>query len=365
MSVLPQLERELLAAHGRRRQRRRIDFRGTAAALAGIAVVVAVVVAIGGAGHRRATVAVQEATAPPGAAVVVRHINAEVLFVGGGSLYLGEPTSTGTNLVHRDSVTGRVICVVGFPGQIEHVLPAYGALWVATAGQPQLWKIDPNSGDLLAPTLTLPGSRDYEGDIGSLSATGGSVWVGTGHDLIRVAPETGTIKSVTRFPGASGIKVAADASHLVVSVGYARARVQLRDPVTGAFRASSGSFPVGVRLAHQPSFGGIAGDGVWITFAIGGPRGYVERLDLRTMKAVPATIVYGTGGIQAQVAGGILWVTQVGGGAARNYCADPITGQPRLTLPFLSSAPFSGANSRYLYFGSQNLLRAPIDPRCR
>jgi hypothetical protein len=362
MSILPQLESELLKAHQRRRPRRRIDIRGAAAVAVGVAVVVAVVVAIAGAGHRRAAVAVRPSVAPPGAAVVAHHINGEVLHIGDGSLYLGQPTSTGMNLVHLDSTTGAVICTVGFAGQIEHVLPAYGALWVTTAGQPQLWKIDPNSGDLLAATLTLPGSYDYEGDTGALSATGGSVWVGTGHDLIRVSPETATIKSVTRFPGASGIKVAANSSHLVVSAG---ARVQLRDPVTGALRASSGSLAAENRLAPQPSFGGVAGDGVWISFAIGGPRGYIERLDLRTMKPVPATIVYGTGGMQAQVTDGILFVTQTGGGAARNYCADPITGRPRLTLPFLSSAPFRGANSRDLYFGSQNLLRAAIDPRCR
>ncbi len=345
---------------------RRIDFRGAAAALAGIAVVVAVVVVIAGAGHRRAAVSLPATKAPPGAAVIVRHIHAQVLFVGAGSLYLGQHTTTGTDLVHRDSVSGQLICVVGFPGQIEHVLPAYGALWVTTAGNglPQLWKIDPNSGDVLAPTLTLPGTHDYQGDIGSLAATGRSVWVGTGHDLIRVAPDTARITAVTRIPGAAGVEITADHSHLVTTGSYRKA-VQLRDPVTGALRGSSGLFPAEAKFARTPGLAGVAGEGVWISFAQGGPRGFVERLDLRTMKPVPGTIVHGTGAIQAQILDGILWVTQTGGGAALNYCADPVTGSPRLALPFLSNALFAGANSKYLYYGSQNLIRAPIDPRCR
>jgi hypothetical protein len=365
MSVLPQLERELLAAHARwRRRRPQLNLRGAVAVLAGVAVVVAVVVVIATAGHRPTAVTVRTATTPPGAVVLVRNVKAQVLFVGGGSLYLGQSTTTGTNLVHRDSASGQVICVVGFPGQVEHVLPAYGALWVTTAGRglPQLWKIDPNSGDLLAPTVTLPGSGDYEGDLGSLASAGGSIWVGTGDDLIRVAPDKGAIRAVIRVPGAKGIQVASDGRHLVVGDARASARLELRDPRTGALLAASSGFPAGLLVA----LGGIADGGVWVSVGEG-PSGYVERIALPTMQpAQGAAVVSGTGALRVQVFGGIPWVTEPDGGPERNYCADPVTGRPRAPLALPRGAALATGDGWAIYYTlHRNLVRAPIDPRCR
>jgi hypothetical protein len=69
--------------------------------------------------------------------------------------------------------------------------------------------------------------------------------------------------------------------------------------------------------------------------------GYVERVDATTLQAAgapspagdTATDIEGSNGIRASLWDGELWVTNEGGGAQRNYCADPATGQRRATSP--------------------------------
>lgn len=99
--------------------------------------------------------------------------------------------------------------------------------------------------------------------------------------------------------------------------------------------------------------------------------GYIERLDARTLKPRPGATVPGqaTNGIQAQVADRSLWVTQFHGGPARNYCANPVTGSPRVILPAAErrgSLLSVGASSIYfLGPGLRRLLTAAIPAGCR
>ncbi len=63
--------------------------------------------------------------------------------------------------------------------------------------------------------------------------------------------------------------------------------------------------------------------------------GYVQRLDAATMtdegsacrEGGTSTCVEGTNDVTGRLANGLLWVTQIAGGNARNYCADPVTGR--------------------------------------
>jgi hypothetical protein len=64
--------------------------------------------------------------------------------------------------------------------------------------------------------------------------------------------------------------------------------------------------------------------------------GYVQRLDAATMTAEGSACqeggrtssgVEGTNDVTARLASGLLWVTQIAGGPARNYCANPVTGR--------------------------------------
>lgn len=130
-----------------------------------------------------------------------------------------------------------------------------------------------------------------------------------------------------------------------------------------------------------PGVAGPFGSAVWVSEA-SGMMGYVQRLDAATMTAAgsacteggtTSTCVEGTNDVTARLAGGLLWITQMAGGQARNYCADPVTGRKiaSIALPqpaqdevlaitayqIFYAAPGPGAN--------QYLRHEPIPNDCR
>jgi hypothetical protein len=250
------------------------------------------------------------------------------------------------------------------------VLLAEGWLWVTTnsltgRSPAWLWRLDPNSLSVLSRTqLRSPLST------AALATAGASIWVADGGVLDHVAAIGGAIIGRVRVSGARSMELAgADrGAQLLVSAGdgSGRARIQLRDGATGALLRSSARF-LGV---SEPKLGGGVGGWLWISQATG-MAGYIERLDARTLTPRPGATgpPQATNGIQAQVADRILWVSQPHGGPARNYCANPVTGSPRVILPVAArrGALLSvGASSIYfLGPGLRQLLTAAIPRECR
>ena len=134
----------------------------------------------------------------------------------------------------------------------------------------------------------------------------------------------------------SDVTASSDGGTLIVSEANSGVgTLQRRDPSTGALLASA---PTNGVIA--PVLVDIVSGGVWISQPTG-MMGYIERLDTTTLRAAgppspdgdSATDIEGSNGIRASLWDGELWVTNAGGGAQRNYCADPATGQRRATSP--------------------------------
>ena len=243
-----------------------------------------------------------------------------------------------SELARVDAATGRVEAARYLGAAFEQAIVAAGALWVATAtgstpAATVLLRLNPD-------TLRLTGRWQVETGgaphwaAQALAVAGGGLWVVGGNRLLHLSLPGGTIIASIALPGAASSDLSADATGTVLVVGEAdsggRGAVQRRDPVTGALLAS---FPmIGVAA---PAVAGPIGSVVWVSEATG-MMGYVQRLDAATMTdegsacqegGTPSTCVEGTNDVTARLAGGLLWVTQVAGGKARNYCADPFTGR--------------------------------------
>jgi len=243
-----------------------------------------------------------------------------------------------SELARVDAATGRVEAARYLGAAFEQAIVAAGALWVATAtgsttAATVLLRLDPDTLQVTGRWQVETGGAPHWA-AQALAVAGGGLWVVGGNRLLHLSLPGGTIIASIALPGAASSDLSADATGTVLVVGEAdsggRGAVQRRDPVTGALLAS---FPmIGVAA---PAVAGPIGSVVWVSEATG-MMGYVQRLDAATMTdegsacqegGTPSTCVEGTNDVTARLAGGLLWVTQVAGGKARNYCADPFTGR--------------------------------------
>jgi hypothetical protein len=308
-------------------------------------------------------------------------------YAAGGRLYVVQQvTRPGaqvlSELMRVDRDSGQVGAVRRLGSAFDQALLVGRVLWITTTrGRTSwLWRLDTGSLRVWSRKV-LVGSGTNDGLVGTLAVAGGWLWVGASDRLERVALPSGKVTGQIIIPGAGGVDVAADRSGRVLldSEGHEFARVQLRDPHTGALIASSGRFE-GVT---KPYIGGIAGGGAWISQS-GGMMGAVERLSLVTLRPTrfagarphpgesgPPRID-GTNGISARLIAGVLWVTQPAGGAQRNYCGDPSTARARAPLPLGQEGQLLAADDSSIYYipdasnpTRAELRRAPIDPRCR
>ncbi|HET6865315.1 MAG TPA: hypothetical protein VFH80_05300 [Solirubrobacteraceae bacterium] len=372
MSVLPQLQQELSAAHARRRRRRRprlgFGFGGASVALAG-AVALAVVVVAVALVHGRSP----ERTA--GSPTIVYRGFADDFYAAGGSLYaitsdqpegsplVGEPP----HLVRVDPGSGRVVARQSLAppptsqGQPvpapQRLLLAAGSLWATASDSQQtwLWRLDPRSLKVRSLSLVPGGGAGVYS--GSLAVAGGWLWVVNRNTLVHVSPTTGRVagsRTFSRSQVGLGNGVAADQSGrtLVLTVmGATRGtHVELLNPVTGVPIASSAKFS-GV----TPQLGGVLDGGAWIdslAFA-GGP----VRLDLRTLKV---TTRLGRAALPGLVFDGV--VTANGSGGWR--CVDPVTGRPLARIPTLVAAEGTTAYVQTKRGAIPEISRVTLDPRC-
>jgi hypothetical protein len=126
-----------------------------------------------------------------------------------------------------------------------------------------------------------------------------------------------------------------------------------------------------------PRVGGIVDDGVWISNPTGS-LGYVQRFDLATMTGASCSLIgciHGSNAIAANVANGMLWVTDVVGVPAGNFCAKPVSGQMLAPIPLPNGAFASvlaiGADVIYLVrapasnLTHETLTEEQIPPACR
>ncbi len=318
--------------------------------------------------------------------VLLRRLENPQAYAAGGSLYIAQQVTppgdtVRSELMRVDPATGHVRAVRRLGSAFDQAVLADGVVWVATTRGPMswLWGLDPDSLAVRRREL-LPGSGHNDGIVGTMALAGGWLWVANSDRLDRVSPATGAVAGQVSVRGAQGIDVAADAAGrvLIVSEGHERARVQRRNPVTGALIAQSPVFD-GVT---KPYVGGIFGGGVWISEA-GGMMAAVERLGLGTLRptAFPGAQPHpGESGpprieghgVVARLIAGVLWVTQTDGGAQRNYCGDPVSGQRRAALRLPPQASLLTIDSTSIYYitGASSpvraeLVRARINPRCR
>jgi DNA-binding beta-propeller fold protein YncE len=243
-----------------------------------------------------------------------------------------------SELARIDAASGRVEAARYLGAAFEQAVLAAGALWVATVtgstpAAQVLLRLNPDTLEVTGRWRVGTGGWQ-RGVAQVLVVAGGGLWVTGGNRLLHLSLPGGTIMASIALPGAASSDLSANAAGTVLVVGEAdsggRGAVQRRDPVTGALLAS---FPVmGV---SAPVVAGPVGSAVWVSESSGN-MGYVQRLDAATMTdegsacregGITSTCVEGTNDVTALLADGLLWVTQIAGGPARNYCADPVTGR--------------------------------------
>jgi hypothetical protein len=375
VSVLPQLERELSAAHARRRSRRlpRIGFGFGAApiALAAAVAVAVVVVAV-------ALVRGRSPEPPAGSPTVVYRGFISFTYAAGGSLYGITPdrptspaVSTPPHLVRIDPGSGHVLArqLLAPPGKHlqgggtvqpvpapQRLLLAAGSLWFSASDSQHtwLWRLDPRSLAVRRLTL-LPGGG--AGQNGSLAVAGGWLWVVNKDTLVRVSPRTGRVTGSRPFSRsivglANGVAADESGRTLVLTVAGPRtgSRVELLDPRTGAPIASSARFS-----GTTAQIVGVLDGGAWINslaFA-GGP----ARIDLRTLKV---TARLGRAALPAVVLDGIVEVS--GKGSWR--CVDPATGRLLGTTSPIVAVDGTTAYVTVQRQGIPEIHRETLDPRC-
>lgn len=372
MSVLPQLQQELSAAHARRRRRRLprvvFGFGGASVALAGAVAVAVVVVAV-------ALVHGRSPERPGASPAIVYRGYAGDFYAAGGSLYaitsdqpeLSPSVSEPPHLVRIDPSAGQVAArrLLAPPsasqGQpvtaTEHLLLAVGSLWATGSDGQQtwLWRLDPRSLTVRSLTLLPGGGADVLS--GSLAVAGGWLWVANRNTLVRVSLTTGRVAGSRRFSQSivgDGNGVAADASGrtLVVAVKgrHTGWQVELLNPRNGAAIASSPVFSGSAR-----DLAGVLDGGAWINPWAGG----ATRFDLHTLKM---TAKVGRFPLVAQMFDGIVVVGVVGQAVTR--CVDPVTGRTLAPLPNVVAAEGSTAYVQRERRGIPEIRRQALDPRC-
>jgi hypothetical protein len=298
--------------------------------------------------------------------------------VTGGRLYVTWQVSPASatvpqfELTRVDQVTGAIEATrLLSPGQVEVPLAAAGWLWVpiATSTGESLLRLNP--ADLeQAGALRVGGGSDQNAGRGAhMAVAGGALWLAAGGRLLRVSLITGQVIAVVPLPGADTSGVAANGRGTVLVVSEADdsgiGSVQRRDPVTGALLASHPMSGV-----TAPELAGVIDSGVWLSEPTG-LLGYVERFRTARMAPDPATDVSGTNAIGAAIADEVAWITDEGGGARRNYCANPVTGLRLATIPLpdLDQDRLLAISGLYLYYESPAssgfyLDRVPVPAAC-
>ncbi|MHB8565249.1 MAG: NHL repeat-containing protein, partial [Acidiferrobacteraceae bacterium] len=285
----------------------------------------------------------------------------------GNNLYVWQQISPLGSPVHSElmrvnPLTGRVLAKVllgssGIGPSSNHLLTAGGWLWVVateSGAHGALLRFQPDTLQADGRTLLPGGGAGY----GSAAAAGGWIWVTDGGYLYKVSPSTGAVITTIGL----GAQVATNQSGDMLIVSGAQdgfGAIESRNPATGALVLSTKPGPIGVTA---PKLSEVTGRGVWLSVATG-TMGYIQRLDVATLRPTPLTLPFeeATNGISAQIMGGVLYVQQNVGGAIRNYCGNPTTGQMLAPLGLGSHAMVVTANSTDLFYIVPNLAYSGLN----
>jgi hypothetical protein len=287
---------------------------------------------------------------------------------------------TSSELTRIDAVTGQIEARREVNSDIAQIIVAAGSLWVAaqSARNRTLLRLDPV-------TLTDTGRWNLAGSARQawgfhLAVAGGGLWVAAANLLIRLSLPTARETTAIAFPRAYSSDLSANAAGTVLifseADGGGRGSVQRRDPLTGALLAS---YPM--QGVAAPAVAGPIDSSVWVSEATG-MLGYVQRLGTTTLAPDGSrcwegrstnTCVEGTNGISASLANRLLWVTQIAGGNAHNYCADPSDGRrlASIELPQPNEDEVLAIGPRQIFYSrlgpkaSQYLMQEPIPAACQ
>ena len=305
------------------------------------------------------------------------------LFLAGWTNSLGATVTFELARVNRAS--GHVLAKRPIPAVLDSAVLARGSLFVLTNSASQVSLLRLSVGSLkvtgrwpvttVSKFLVASGSLSYGR---SLAVAGSGLWVSAGDRLLRFSLRPVRVTVSVVLKGAIGSDIATNAGGTMLVVGEAdrdqAAELELRSPATGKLLASTASPMPGLTA---PRIGGIVDDGVWVSIRTGS-LGYVERFDLATMTGASCTLIsciHGANVIAADVANGMLWVTQGVGAPIPNFCANPETGQPLAPIPLpadgFASVLAIGADVIYLVtarvsnLAHQTVTEEQIPPACR
>ncbi len=297
---------------------------------------------------------------------------------------LGAPIHS--ELLRIDPITGQVLARTLLGGfglaASDQLLIANGSLWVAAAGpagahvaRGEVLRFQPET--LKATGTTFLTNRGVGQDTAALA--GGWIWVTDGGTLYKLSPADGQVAKTIPLGTADRSQVTTNNARgtvlIVTEAENGFGTIQTRNPTSGALIITTKPGILGVTA---PNLSEVTGGGVWVAVATG-MQGYLERLDVSTLRPTPLSLPYpgdATNGISAEIMAGVLYVQQIAGGPTRNYCGSPSTGQMFAALGLGPTATVLAANSTDLFYipvvsyagpvpRGEELVATPINAKCR
>jgi len=210
----------------------------------------------------------------------------------------------------------------------------------------------------------LPGQPGSETNIGpQLAGDATLLWLGYGHGVYRLDPQTGSVLASQAIPG-TAVSISLDPAGQRLYVGLEASSNSSGQDRVLEFDGSTGttivSAQTGGRGLNGPRVAAVAG-GVWIAYATG-TRGSVEHRNAISLALVGNSI--GTSNtIRPFVGNGALWL--VDGMAQLLTCADPNTGATRASSPETQPQVFA-VDAGGAYLGDSSGVTAMQPPAaCR
>ena len=129
-------------------------------------------------------------------------------------------------LVRVDARSRRVVASLALPFPPGEMAAGGGGLWVAEAAGPRVALIGERSGRVERTLRVRPGAEDA----GPLAVGSGSLWLGRGPEVLRVAPRSGRVLARLRTP--VDVSIVRSADDAVWAVDSQEGRVAKIDPAT-------------------------------------------------------------------------------------------------------------------------------------
>jgi hypothetical protein len=381
MTVLPQLEHELLIAHHRRIRRglawlpRPQVPQGTWVLAPGVALALAVALLVVGLHRAPGASPRSGGHTAAGTVILARGLNLPRVYPVGGRLYVAQLFSHGSELERIDPASGRVLAARRFGAEAVVVNHAGGRLWVVVRRQAEVGiaALDPVTltGGARMVTVALAGNGSFVTPI-SLAVVGDGVWIGYPNGLVRFSFGQRRVTATIPLPGREIVDVApAPGGRVLVTEGLLSTRIVLLDGRSGAVErtvAMPWSGDGAQIVATGPGAVWLASTSAASTSAA---HGRLVRLDLRDLRYVPVPAALTSRSVDVMTRGGILWLLPADPSHSV-ACGDPDTGRVRTAAGLPAGAIVLAADARHVYFSPRSdrptpvdLARAPLDPRCR